>query len=115
MFWPGSDVEIAGDRPTYWRVYRAHVANDERVDQVLAWLRQPEPSARRSSRLLQRRRQRRARRRAGLAERCATPVAQVDDVIARLVAGVEAAGLTARTNFVLVSDHGMAAARAAIA
>jgi predicted AlkP superfamily pyrophosphatase or phosphodiesterase len=35
-------------------------------------------------------------------------VRHIDKVIARLTSGVEAAGLTPRTNFVLVSDHGMA-------
>ena len=38
-----------------------------------------------------------------------TAVQEVDAAITRLSAGIEAAGLTARTNFVLVSDHGMAA------
>ena len=40
---------------------------------------------------------------------CATLSRTSTRSIARLVAGVEAAGLTSRTNFVLVSDHGMAA------
>ena len=39
----------------------------------------------------------------------AKAVAAVDAAIARLTAGIEAAGLAARTHVVLVSDHGMAA------
>ena len=42
MFWPGSDVEIAGDRPTYWRTYDHEAPNVERVDQILAWMREPD-------------------------------------------------------------------------
>ena len=110
MFWPGSDVEIAGDRPTYWRMFDHELANDERVDQLLDWLQRARAEAPDVPHaVLQRRRQRRARLRARSRRKRGRPLEHIDAAIARLVTGVEAAGLTARTNFVLVSDHGMAA------
>jgi alkaline phosphatase D len=42
MFWPTSDAEIEGVRPTYWEPYDGHVPNQERVAKVLAWLKLPE-------------------------------------------------------------------------
>ena len=37
-FWPGSDAEINGNRPTYWYRYDGSVPNRNRVRQVLNWL-----------------------------------------------------------------------------
>ena len=107
MFWPGSDVMIAGDRPTYWRAYDDHFPNESRVDSLLEWLHDasgrnatfltlyfsdvddaghdvgPDGAETREAAL------------------------RVDQMIARLVHGVEKLGLTSRVNYVLVSDHGM--------
>src|SRR5271154_5486438 len=42
FFWPGSEAEIQGVRPSYYLKYDEKVPNHERVEQVLAWLRLPE-------------------------------------------------------------------------
>ena len=42
MFWPGSDAEIQGIRPTYWSTYDGSVSNKDRVDTVLTWLALPD-------------------------------------------------------------------------
>jgi predicted AlkP superfamily pyrophosphatase or phosphodiesterase len=41
FFWPGSEAEIAGKRPSYYLKFDPNVPNDQRVEQVLAWLRLP--------------------------------------------------------------------------
>src|SRR4051812_20098791 len=38
MFWPGSEAEIAGQRPHYYKKYNQQMPANARVDQVLAWL-----------------------------------------------------------------------------
>ena len=38
LFWPTCDAEILGVRPTYWKPYDAKFANEQRVAQVLDWL-----------------------------------------------------------------------------
>ena len=38
MFWPGSEVEIDGGRPSRWVKFDATMPGEARVDQVLAWL-----------------------------------------------------------------------------
>jgi len=41
FFWPGSEAEIAGKRPSYYLAFDPNIPNDRRVAQVLAWLRLP--------------------------------------------------------------------------
>jgi predicted AlkP superfamily pyrophosphatase or phosphodiesterase len=41
FFWPGSEAEIAGVRPSYYLKYDDTMPDDERVDQVVDWLRLP--------------------------------------------------------------------------
>ena len=38
MFWPGSEADIHGRHPDYWKPYDGAVTPTQRVDQVLAWL-----------------------------------------------------------------------------
>jgi predicted AlkP superfamily pyrophosphatase or phosphodiesterase len=42
FFWPGSEAEIAGARPSYYLKYDEKVPDEERVDQVVDWLKLPE-------------------------------------------------------------------------
>jgi alkaline phosphatase D len=42
MFWPASDAEIEGIRPSYWFPYDGSVPDEKRVQQVLDWLKLPE-------------------------------------------------------------------------
>jgi len=42
FFWPGSEAEIQGARPSYYLKYDDKLPNDKRVEQVLNWLRLPE-------------------------------------------------------------------------
>ena len=109
MFWPGSDAEIAGRRPTYWRTYEDELPNEARVDQLVGWLKQPEDVRPTFLTLYFSTVDNAGHDFGPESPELQDAVRQVDEVIARLAAGVDAAGLTARTNFVLVSDHGMAA------
>src|SRR5580698_6085892 len=41
FYWPGSEAEIAGMRPTYYLKFDDHFPDDKRIQQVIAWLRLP--------------------------------------------------------------------------
>jgi predicted AlkP superfamily pyrophosphatase or phosphodiesterase len=43
FFWPGSDTEIRGVRPSYYEQYDGSIPYEERVDTVLGWLMLEEP------------------------------------------------------------------------
>jgi predicted AlkP superfamily pyrophosphatase or phosphodiesterase len=40
-FWPGSESDVGGVRPTYWKHYNSAVPDSQRVDESVAWLRRP--------------------------------------------------------------------------
>jgi alkaline phosphatase D len=41
FFWPGSEAEIEGLRPTYYLHFDDHFPDEKRIDQVIAWLKLP--------------------------------------------------------------------------
>jgi len=106
-FWPGSETENHGVRPTRYKPFDAKVATNDRVDELLGWLDVPVTD------------------RPGLctlyfdvvdtqghkfgpdAPETAAAVAQVDAAIQRLLDGLARLGLADTANLVLVSDHGM--------
>lgn len=42
FYWPGSETEISGRYPDYWKKYDGSVSNKARIDTVMQWLRLPE-------------------------------------------------------------------------
>jgi predicted AlkP superfamily pyrophosphatase or phosphodiesterase len=38
LFWPGSEAEIAGERPSYYLHFDNKIDENKRIDQVIAWL-----------------------------------------------------------------------------
>ena len=41
FFWPGSEAEIDGTRPSHYLHYDGKVPDEQRIDQVIAWLKLP--------------------------------------------------------------------------
>ena len=41
FFWPGSEAEIDGERPSHYLNFDDHFPDEPRIDQVIAWLRLP--------------------------------------------------------------------------
>jgi predicted AlkP superfamily pyrophosphatase or phosphodiesterase len=109
FFYPGTEADIAGLRPTYWKTYDGKIPNAARVRGLLSWL--DLPAARRPTFLT-------------LyfgdidsaghdfgpdAAETRRAVLGIDREVGRLVAGLRARGVFGRVNLVFVSDHGMAA------
>lgn len=108
VFYPGTEGEIAGKRPSFWKKYDEATSNDVRVDTILSWLDLP-----------------RHQRPTFLALYFSDPddaghafgptssetknaVLKVDGEIGRLIEGLKARGIFSRVNLIIVSDHGMA-------
>ncbi len=109
-FWPGSDAEIQGRRPSFFLPYDIERSSAARVDGLLAWLDLPPGQRPRFCTLYLDEVDRAGHAHGPEAPETAGAVRQVDDAMARLVAGLEARGLRDKTDLVIVSDHGMAAA-----
>lgn len=109
MFWPGSEAEIRGVRPTYWTRFDQSMPGDARVDRVLGWLDLPEDQQPRFSTLYFDIVDTAGHRHGPDGAATREAVRSVDASIGRLVEGLKARGLYERTVLVIVSDHGMAA------
>lgn len=109
LFWPGSEAEIAGNRPHDWRPYDERLLPGARVDAVLGWLDRP-PAQRPSFITLYFELVDTVGHAEGpRSKRIDAAIAATDRAVARLVRGLESRGLLDAVNLVLVSDHGMAA------
>jgi len=109
MFWPGSEADIHGVRPSLWATYDKAMAGDMRVDQALAWLDLPEAQRPRLTTLYFDIVDTAGHGFGPDAPETGDAMASVDASIGRLVEGLKARGLYDRTVLVVVSDHGMAA------
>lgn len=107
FFWPGSEAEINGIRPTYWKSFDETVSPENRLRQILAWLELP--LDRRPSFLTLYFSDVDAaghRFGPGSAETRAA-IERVDAYVDILVDGLEERALERHVNVVVVSDHGM--------
>lgn len=107
-FFPGSEAEIGGVRPTYWRAYDGDVPNSKRVDQILAWLDLPRERRPTLLALYFSDVDSAAHDHSPDSPETARAVERVDGMLGRLTSGLRARGVFEAVNIVLVSDHGMA-------
>jgi predicted AlkP superfamily pyrophosphatase or phosphodiesterase len=109
VFYPGTQAEIHGVRPSYWQLFDSSVQPDARVDQVLAWLDLP-PAQRPTFVSLY-------FEQVDVAGHSYGPdslqvdeaMVSVDAALGRLVAGLRQRNVFDTTNLIVVSDHGMSA------
>ncbi len=107
MFWPGSEVEIQGVRPTYWLAFDQVMTGETRVDQLLAWLDLPDADRPAFLTLYFDETDTAGHHDGPESPGLNAAVAHTDAMIGRLTAGLQARGLAA--DLVITSDHGMAA------
>ncbi|MDO6776404.1 ectonucleotide pyrophosphatase/phosphodiesterase [Shewanella sp. 3_MG-2023] len=105
-FWPGSEAEIAGFRPTYWKRYDGRVANETRVEQVIEWLKLPETQRPQFVTLYFSEVDSAGHHHGPLSQQTHDAVNYIDKVIASLIEQVNA--LPYAVNIIITSDHGMA-------
>ena len=108
FFWPGSEAEIAGTRPTYWKPYDEEVSNDARVDTILSWLDLPAGERPTFLTLYISDVDTAGHDFSPDSTETRDAVLKVDNNIGRLVDGLKARGIFSQVNLIVVSDHGMA-------
>lgn len=107
FFWPGSEAEHHGIRPTLYKSFDKKLKAADRVDGLLAWLALPPGQRPKFCTLYFDIVDDMGHRFGPLAPETAAGVKEADDAIARLLAGLERLGLRDSANLVIVSDHGM--------
>lgn len=108
MFWPGSEAEIDGVRPTQWAVFDQKKASNDRVDTLLSWIDDSKAQPLGLATLYFDIVDTAGHHYGPESTEVRAAAAQVDAAIARLVEGLKARGLYESTNLVIVADHGMA-------
>lgn len=108
MFWPGSEAEVAGVRPTRWHVYEESVPAVERAETVAGWLLEEDDSRPRLATLYFHAVDTAAHTYGPDSEEARAALAETDAALGRLLARLEDGGRLQHTNIIVVSDHGMA-------
>jgi len=108
FFFPGSEAEIEGRRPTYWKPYNGKVSNHERVDTLLGWLDLPASERPTFLSLYFSDVDDAGHGFSPNSVEAKNAVLKVDHDLDRLIEGLKARGIFDRVNLIIVSDHGMA-------
>ena len=108
MFWPGSEADIQGRRPDYWKPFDAKVTPDQRVDQVLAWLDLPPDQRPTFITLYFDAVDHQAHEHGPDSQEVNQAISGTDEAMTRLVDGLRQRNLFDGINIIVVSDHGMA-------
>lgn len=107
-FWPGSEAEIAGGRPTYVRAYDGGMSWEERVGQVLDWLDLPGDERPHFLTLYFEEPDHAGHDHGPDGPDVEVAAAEADAGLALLVAGLEERLMLDSVDLLVVSDHGMA-------
>ena len=108
MFWPISEAEIMGVRPSEYFVYDGSVSRDDRVDQILKWL--DYPSSKRPQFLTTyfSHLDDVGHRYGPDSDEVKSAIREMDRTVGRLMDGLKSREIFQKVNIILVSDHGMA-------
>lgn len=107
MFWPGSDVAIAGVRPQRWMHFDKHVSAGDRVATLLSWFDQPENDRPDFITLYFDQVDRAGHDYGPDSPEINAALSEIDAAIGELIAGLAARGRADAVNVVIVSDHGL--------
>lgn len=108
LFWPGSEAEIGGVRPSEWRKFDAEMSYEARVAQVLAWLDRPAAQRPRFIAFYLQDPNDTSHDFGPEAAETFAAVREVDARVGDLLDGLEQRGLKGAVNVMVVADHGMA-------
>ncbi len=106
FFWPGSEAEIAGKRPSYYLKFDNKLDDKKRVEQVLAWLALPPDQRPHFITLYYANVDHEGHEHGPDSEEVRAAVHHVDDMIGDLQSGIAASKLP--VDLIVVADHGMA-------
>ena len=108
FFFPGTEAEIAGERPTFWKSYDGKIQNNDRVDQILTWIDLPPAERPTLYTLYFSDVDDAGHRYSPDSAETRNAVLAVDGDVRRLMDGLKKRKIDKRVNVIIVSDHGMA-------
>ena len=108
LFFPGSEAEISGTRPAFWKAYDGNMTNSAEVDTILAWLDLPPQQRPQFCTLYFSDLDDAGHNGSPHSAAVDSAIKKVDRDIGRLVSGLTKRQLYNSINLIIVSDHGMA-------
>ena len=105
FFWPGSEAEIAGERPSYYLHFDNKVDDNKRIDQVMAWLKLPADQRPHFITLYYSDVDHAGHEHGPDSPQVAEAVKHVDELVGRLEKELD--GLHLPIDLIVVADHGM--------
>jgi predicted AlkP superfamily pyrophosphatase or phosphodiesterase len=105
FFWPGSEAEIAGERPSYYLHFDNKIDDNKRVEQVIAWLKLPPEERPHFITLYYSNVDHAGHEHGPNSPQVAEAVKQVDELVGRLEKELD--GLHLPIDLIVVADHGM--------
>jgi len=108
FFFPGTEAEIAGKRPTFWKTYDGEIPNEERVDTILSWLDLPKAQRPTVYTLYFSDVDDAGHRHTPDSIENREAVLRVDGNLKRLIDGLKKRKIDKKVNLIITSDHGMA-------
>ena len=108
FFYPGTEADIMGVRPTYNKEYNGRVPNEMRVDTILSWLDLPPDKRPTMLTLYFSLIDDAGHEFSGDAVETGYEVQNIDRTIGRLVDGLKKRKIDRQANLIFFSDHGMA-------
>jgi predicted AlkP superfamily pyrophosphatase or phosphodiesterase len=108
VFFPGSEAEIAGRRPTFWKPFDNKVTDSDRVDAALSLLDLPVHTRPTFLTLYFSDVDHAGHESSPDSPEVAKAVTVVDAALDRLVRGLRSRNIYEKVNIIIVSDHGMA-------
>ena len=109
FFWPGSEAEIQGKRPSYYLAYDDKIPDGNRVAQIIAWLKLPPEQRPHFITLYYSNVDHAGHSYGPEAPQTGEAVRHVDDMIGKLSEGIATLGLS--VDLIVLADHGMEATR----
>lgn len=107
MFWVGSEADIQGRHPTYWKKYDGDMPFKARVDTVVKWLSYPDSQAVDFATLYFGHVDAMGHRYGTDSDSVKTAIKTADRIMGYLKEQLRREGLWRQTNLLVVSDHGM--------
>jgi predicted AlkP superfamily pyrophosphatase or phosphodiesterase len=107
FFWPGSEAEIQGFRPNYWKTFDSTIPYQDRIKQVLEWLSLPEPERPSFVTLYIDLTDRVGHASGPDSPEMLEAIRLVDATLGNLLNGLEQTPESKSLNLLIVSDHGM--------
>ena len=107
MFWPASEAEIMGVRPSEYFIYDESISNSERIDQVLKWVDYPEQKRANFFSLYFSDIDSKGHNYGPNSKEVSDTIEKMDKLIGELIDGLKDRKIYDDINIIITTDHGM--------